>query len=390
MGARKIRLLLVSYYCPTRAHAGGLRIIDIYQLIRSKFPEAQIDLLTHRRPAVDWSEDELNKIFNNIYYAENDQLSLNALISTVGGEVESYDTIDIQFHQPAAYIKDFRRISKNILFTPMESLGKNFIIEMREKIKSRQRVKFSFLARGIKGLLHELVLCRKADQVICVSNSDAKFIRSLGGGSHVQTIETGLSPIEFGDALSDKFSVLKPCDRKKRIIYVAYFGSQTNIDALLWYLKGPHSLLVNEVPDYKLLVVGRGDLTPFARFSGENVELIGEVPWIKPYIESSLVGIAPALGGSGFRGKVNQYAILGIPTVASSISHLGLAYKNNEDIFVSDSVEGFYNYCAKLLKDEKLNEQMGLRARGICLAEYTWNSKWKQIAKAYSLPLQES
>jgi hypothetical protein len=40
------RILLVSYYPPTRSHAGGLRLLDLYSLIRKLEPSLRVDLVT--------------------------------------------------------------------------------------------------------------------------------------------------------------------------------------------------------------------------------------------------------------------------------------------------------------------------------------------------------
>jgi len=45
-------ILLVSYYCPTRAHAGGLRILDMYALIREQCPTVLVGSL-HVPSAID-------------------------------------------------------------------------------------------------------------------------------------------------------------------------------------------------------------------------------------------------------------------------------------------------------------------------------------------------
>ena len=113
--------------------------------------------------------------------------------------------------------------------------------------------------------------------------------------------------------------------------------------------------------------------------------MVGEVPDIAPYIEKSALGIAPALGGAGFRGKINQYAICGLPSVVSPIAAEGLAYKDGIDIFMAENPVLFSRRCVELLADASLNELMGRRARETCLANYTWESKWKAIAAIYTL-----
>lgn len=383
-------ILLVSYYCPTRAHAGGLRILDIYGLIRQKCPTVRIDLLTHHRPAVDWSIDEVHQLFDNVYLSPGDELTLDVLKGLVGQELPRYDVVDLQFHQSGYQLEGYRKIGSKVLFTPMESQAKVLYLDLCDQITKHRRIQLRRIFTQVKLAYEEITFCRKADEVVCVSRTDAAFIRAVGGGGRIRGIETGLSALEFASALADDFVRVKACNRTKTVIYVAYFGSETNVTALRWYLETVHPMVVHAVPDYKLVVVGRGDLSSFKSYEGKNVELVGEVPALEPFIRRARVGIAPALGGSGFRGKVNQYAVLGTPAVASSIALKGLAYRDGENISVADNAAAFADGCIRLLIDDEWNDRMAEGARKLCLERYTWTSKWMQIKTAYSLHGVES
>ena len=58
------KILLVSYYFPTRAHAGGLRILDMYSKIKEQSPDTIIDLFSFERPEIDWKIDTAENIFD--------------------------------------------------------------------------------------------------------------------------------------------------------------------------------------------------------------------------------------------------------------------------------------------------------------------------------------
>jgi glycosyltransferase involved in cell wall biosynthesis len=201
----------------------------------------------------------------------------------------------------------------------------------------------------------------------------------------VKYIETGLSSLEFSEALGNNYDSISSNQRSKSIVYVAYFGSQTNIDALQWYLDFVHPRVLGEASGYVLKVVGRGDLLNFQKYAGKHVELIGEVDDLTPYIKDACLGIAPALSGSGFRGKVNQYSIHGIPSVVSKIAYKGLSYRHGESIFVADNAAAFTEYCLTLLKNDGINDSMANKARLLCKQNYTWDVKWPMIARIYDL-----
>ena len=378
------RILLVSHYCPTRAHGGGLRILDIYSLIKSRYPDVQLDIYTHRRPGIDWTAEDVERIFDKVYYSPSEELTPNGLLA-LQERPPRYDVVDLQFHQSAFQLEGFRQLGKKIIFTPMESQSKALYIDLKSLFTEGRKFSLRRVARNIKLAAEEVIFSFKADEVVCVSRTDAAFLRTITGLKKVQFLETGISGLEFSDALADGWQTADPGAKENRIIYLAYFGSETNILALRWYLDHVHPRIKAQVPGYVLSVVGRGDLTPFSRYRDASVEFVGEVPSLAPQIAKARIGIAPALGGSGFRGKVNQYAIYGVPCVVSPIAAQGLAYRSPFNIFVAATSEEFAQDCIALLSDTALNRTMGQRARETCLAKYTWESKLKTIRGIYDL-----
>ncbi|MDA8362711.1 MAG: methyltransferase domain-containing protein [Gammaproteobacteria bacterium] len=380
---KQLRILLVSYYCPTRAHAGGLRILDIYALIRRKRPDVQIDLLTHHRPEIDWSLDDARSVFDNVYISKTEKLTPSVLTSLRSTALR-YDVVDLQFHDAAREAEAFREIGDKVIFTPMESLTKVLLLELRSKNRNHFG-SIRKLAGSIKAAIEEMNFIGKVDQVVCVSRADAALLRLLVGSRYVSSVDTGVSQFEFAAALEPDFVPSRAADRPRRILYVAYFGSETNVTALRWYLEKVHPLVKARVPDYVLTVVGRGDLSSFHGYQDNSVELVGEVQALGPFIENARVGIAPALGGSGFRGKVNQYAVMGVPCVVTSIALKGLGYRNGVNILVADAPEVFADNCSRLLEDCVLNDQISQAARELCRTRYTWESKWPAISKIYKI-----
>lgn len=381
----KFSILLVSYYFPTRAHAGGLRLLDIYSLLRNRVPGIRIDLLSCYRPSIDWSIDDAYSLFDNVYISENERLTPDCLRDIVG-ESQAYDVIDLQFHEAAYQANSFATICQKILYTPMESQIMVSYLKFRDIQNNKDPLNINNVIFSNQLAIEEAGFCEDVDQVVCVSRSDAAILRAVTGKRSVSWVETGVSLIEFEDALKPEYNCVPAKNRSKEVLYVAYFGSETNVNALLWFLDNVHALICAEVPEYVLTVVGRGDLTPFEKYRNRTLNLVGEVPKIEPWISKSRVGIAPALGGGGFRGKINQYSILGIPTVASSIALNGLEYQNERDILVADSPEEFATCCIRLLVDEQLNDSIGSAARKLCLVRYSWASQWKKIARFYNIP----
>lgn len=381
------KILLVCHYCPTRAHAGGLRILDIYRLIREQKPDIQLDLLTYHRPLIDWNIDDLHAIFHNVYLSKSAHLtpeSLRSLSANNPGQIQ-YDLIDLQFHGSGMQIKAFRGLGEKIIFTPMESMVKAAAVCLKSNFFPLNRTKFRNNISTVLKAYQEIRIASLVDEVVCVSQSDAAFLNKLSLSSRAVGVDTCISHLEFSEPLRNQFEMVSAQQRRRNVLYVAYFGSATNTDSLKWYLDHVHKKILDRVPDYVFTVVGRGDLSAFSQYADKSIEFVGEVDVLAPYIQEAGVGIAPALSGSGFRGKVNQYAIFGIPSVITSIAHQGLAYHDGENILIADHPEKFANHCIKLLTSEKFNDQLGQAARELCLQKYTWQSKWPTIREIYNI-----
>ncbi len=378
--AKERKILLVSYYCPSRAHAGGLRILDIYSLIKERFGNIRLELYSIKRPEIDWAYDDVYSIFDKVYWSPNDKLDLDGLISQVD-DVGCYDLIDIQFHQAAYQLERFRSITNVIIYTPMELQSRAFFIDFKSCLSGGNQYNLRKWIGNCKLVTEEMAFTFKADKTICVSEPDAAFLRAATHLKKITYLETGISGFEF--PINHSQSLI--ANKENAIIFIAYFGSDTNVIALKWYLEKVHPIIKASVPDYTFSIVGRGDIYFKDEFKDSAVKFIGEVPMLLPYIEKAKIGIAPALSGAGFRGKVNQYAICGIPSIVSSIAAKGLAYRDGYDIFVADDHNVFAQKCIDLLCDSQLNSLFGSRARETCLKNYTWESKLSQIQDIYQL-----
>ena len=70
--------------------------------------------------------------------------------------------------------------------------------------------------------------------------------------------------------------------------------------------------------------------------------------------------------------------------MATKLAVTGLKYKNDEVRATNDPIL-FADFCIELLTNNEVNQRMAVKARDICLANYTWQSKWASIAQIYEL-----
>jgi glycosyltransferase involved in cell wall biosynthesis len=383
MGLHIKRILLVTYYLPSRGHGGGLRLLDLYGLIRRTFPQVRIDLVACRHSVDEGADQELHEIFDDIHLLDPDKFNPEGflLAGLLNGR---YDVVDLQYLQSGRLIRAFRRRGAGkIIFSPMESMTREAKIVVGSLWKSLSLGNLIRVGRHLGYAAREVIYALRSDRVLCVSEQDASTLRIFRRRGDVFAIETGVSPVEFPKRLGPAI-LERRLDGFKRVLFVAFFGSATNRDALAWYLREVHPVVAAGVPEYRFEIVGQG-LGDFSFASDENVKVVGKVDSIETQLEGAWVGIAPALSGAGLRGKINQYAIAGVPCVASSLAAEGFAYSDGESICLAKSAPVFAERCIELLSSSQLNLAMGQSARQVCLAHYVWDAKVDQIAMVYGL-----
>jgi glycosyltransferase involved in cell wall biosynthesis len=374
-------ILLVSYYAPSMAHAGGLRILDVYTEIRRRYPEARLTLFAGRNEAVDGDVAMLDDIFAAVHFCQPHEFTPDTLAQTVDLKA-GFDVLDLQFHQAGAFAVPGKTWAKRVLFTPMEVLSR-FDFDIVAKALRNGEVKkdkfFSLVHRGVD----ELRIMREVDETVCVSDADAGFLAHISGGASVNYFPTGLSLTEFKTELDANFAPTPVAKKHNRLVFAAYFGSETNVMGLEWYLQNIHEKVLAAVPDYDLAVVGRGDTTSLERLRAKSVRFIGEVPVLSPVLQQAKAGLVLAINGSGFRGKINQYAICGLPTVSTHLGATGLTYVPGEEIVLADEPEDFADACIAILRDSERTQRLAQAARERARSTYTWDAIWNRIAALY-------
>lgn len=373
-------ILLVSFYTPSRGHAGGLRLLDLYRELRKVQPDLKLGLVTFEPQAEGRDAELLPGIFDEVHYVSADYFGRN-FASDIDFSIKDFDFIDLQYHQCGALIGACRKKWPRavVAFSPMESM----VRALKNALRKRELGAFRFrqVAVGLFHCLQEVAYARAADRVITVSPPDRDVIKVFKSESDVFCIPTALSDLEFSAA-----APRNRVENSNVIVFFAFFGSKTNRESLTWYCKNVHPRLRERVPDYTLRVVGRGlDPELLGRCVGDGIEFRGEVELIEDGLSGASIGIAPALGGAGIRGKIHQYSILGIPSVVSPLACEGLEYKDGESLMVAEDALDFVRICTELLRDTSLRNSIGRCAREVCLEKYTWASMRLPIRTAYGV-----
>lgn len=231
-----------------------------------------------------------------------------------------------------------------------------------------------------KMFYHEKKVSSLFDTVIAVSEADRQRMEDWYKLNNVRTIPTGVD--------TDFYSVNGKAQDNKQIVFVGAMDWLPNNDAMYYFLAKIFPIIQKQEPEVNFVIVGRNPSPQLERFakSYSNVTLTGWVEDIRPYILASAVFLVPIRIGGGTRMKIYEGMAMGKAIVSTTIGAEGLPLHNAEHIFLVDDERDFANQVVKLLRDDKLRQQIGKQAR-----QYVYeNFRWEKVADVFAKICQDT
>jgi glycosyltransferase involved in cell wall biosynthesis len=229
------------------------------------------------------------------------------------------------------------------------------------------------LAR-IRGGAIERQLVRHASVTFASSEGEARRIR--GGGAVV--IKNAVPIREPGPGPIPDFGA-------KCLLFVGNLDFEPNRAALPFLLETIWPAVLEEVPDARLLIVGRcGDpgQLPMGRLQEAGAELHLNVPEMLPFYRRATVAVVPILSGAGTRIKVLEAAGLGLPVVATGSGADGLDMASGLHLIIENDAAAFAQACTRLLTDPTLYERIRLGGQSFVRQHHNPESIQTQITLA--------
>ena len=207
---------------------------------------------------------------------------------------------------------------------------------------------------------------RKFDACVTVSPFHKRLIESYHA-KNVFAIPYGVD-LEFFKPKDDTV------EYKHTLIFTGAMNYVHNVKAVQWFYHNTFPLILNKIPDTRLLIVGKNPPKGIMDLSeNSNVTVTGYVDDVRPYFEQAAIDIVPIVtDDGGFKTKILEAMAMGKPVVSTSIGAQGINVIDGNNIILADGASSFAERVCDLLSDDNYRKTIGRNGRKLVETDYSW------------------
>jgi sugar transferase (PEP-CTERM/EpsH1 system associated) len=287
-------------------------------------------------------------------------------------EEEDYDLIQLEYTQMAGYAQRARRIPT--LLTKHEVDFAACLRRANQESNPVNRMRWFY--NYLQVLDREIKLTKKADAVICMTNTDARELHKFCNSVPTYVINTGVD--------LDYFSPPEQPAMAPRLVFVGAFQHYPNVEAMTYFCREVMPLVRQKIPETEMYIVGSNP-PPTIVSLGETpgVHITGFVPDVRPYMARSSIYVVPLRLGVGIRGKILEAWGMRMAVVSTSVGCAGLRCENGQNILVADTRDQFAAHILSLLNNPAERQRLGEEGRKTAEQYYGWDRSVQQLDALY-------
>ena len=211
----------------------------------------------------------------------------------------------------------------------------------------------------------ELGLIAQAGVSLVVSPVERELLAQELPNAQVQVLSNMHAPAPVGPGWAQRSGVL----------FVGGFRHPPNVDAVQWFVADVLPLIRAQRPDIALHCIGADVPDSISALAGvAGVQIHGHVPDLQPWLEASLVSIAPLRFGAGVKGKINQAMAYGLPVVATPCAVEGMHLNEGHDVLVAGDASDFAQAVLRLHDDATLWHQLAANGRANVAQHFSFDA----------------
>ena len=236
----------------------------------------------------------------------------------------------------------------------------------------------------------ERTLCRQAEIIWVCSELDRAMLCQLYALSpeKVSVVPNGVDLDRFEPVRQRQLP--RPellVDQAPTILFAATFDYSANIEAAHWLMDEIYPLLQRNVPELKLMLVGRGPTEKMQAAAQANPHLIipGLVKDILPYYAAATAIVVPLRHGSGTRLKLLEAFAAERPVVSTAKGAEGLTVEEGQHLWLAETPEAIAQRLLQIIARPEEAQPLAKAAFELVSQRYAWNASAQKIYDSLGL-----
>jgi sugar transferase (PEP-CTERM/EpsH1 system associated) len=211
----------------------------------------------------------------------------------------------------------------------------------------------------------ETELAGWARALTVVSEREAELLRPFCPREVIHVVPNGVDLNYFRPA--------GPPGPESGAVFVGALDYRPNVDAASWFCQEVWPLVRRLHPNAMLRLVGRKPVPEVLRLQAvPGVEVVGQVPDVRPYLADAAVAVAPLRIARGVQNKVLEALAMGKAVVGSPQALGGLPRWREAPVLCATSVTEWVEQVCQVLADEELLSRLGAQGRQYAEDHFNW------------------
>ncbi len=216
---------------------------------------------------------------------------------------------------------------------------------------------------------------KRADACVVTSDRELPTVRACAPSTPVATVPNSVDLNYFApsDVAPDAHTV----------VFNGILTYRPNVDAVRYLIDDIWPLVRARHPDARLTLIGRSEGVDTREMMAPGVELLGEVPDIRPYVQRASVVAVPVRIGGGTRLKVVEGLAMSKTIVSTSLGCEGLAVRDREHLLIADDPAAFAARIIDVFEHPELSGELGPAGRRLVEDRYSWDLAGERLEAVY-------
>jgi sugar transferase (PEP-CTERM/EpsH1 system associated) len=245
--------------------------------------------------------------------------------------------------------------------------------------------------RRVRRLEGELI--ERARAVTVVSSAEADILRKCYPHAPVHVVSNGVDVTHFEQAPDNV--IANSCGTlasgQAECVFVGALDYLPNVDGITWFAREVWPDVRTQFPSAKLVVVGRRPVSAVHKLARRpGIEVVGEVPDVRPYLHRSRLVVVPLRLARGIQNKVLEAMAAGKPVIASPQALEGLCVVPAKHVYRAATPAQWSSLIGTLLTDDVERQRLAAAGQALVRHHHRWENCLQPLEGRLQVPREST